>query len=84
MIWDVFNAVLHSVFVFLSGVLSVLPASPIFIDSATVTAISGITGYVAWFLPLTAMSATFGLFLVGMVGWIGYLLVKQLVEALLP
>jgi len=78
------NAVLQTAVGVLHYWMNLLPASPIFLSSSDISAVAGVATYAAWFLPITAMSVTFALFFVGVMTWVTVLLVKQLVEAIIP
>jgi hypothetical protein len=84
MIWDVLNALIQTAIGVLHYWMNLLPASPLFLSGADVAAVAGVTGYAAWFLPILAMSITFALFFVGVMTWVVVLLVKQLIEAVIP
>lgn len=84
MVWDILNGVVQTVVDLMHYWMNFLPDSPIFLSSSDIAAVAGIAGYAAWFLPITAMSVTFGLYIVGIGTWVGILLIKQLIEALAP
>jgi hypothetical protein len=69
--------VVHSFF-------ALLPASPIYIPSSTVTAITPILHIAAWWFPVTGMLAFLGLYLVAVGVLIVVLLTKQFIEAIIP
>ncbi len=84
MIWDVLNNVLQAGTSAISSLLTVLPASPLFLSSSDIAAVSVPAGYVAFWLPVPAMIATFTLYILAVLGWVGALLIKQLIEAAIP
>jgi hypothetical protein len=84
MLWDVLNQLVGSAIGVLHFWMALLPDSPIYLSSAQISAVAGIAGYFAWAMPLSAMAVTFGLFIVGVATWVTVLLVKQLIESLLP
>jgi hypothetical protein len=84
MVWDLLNLAVRTGVAVIQSLLALLPTSPLFLSSSDIAAVSGITGYVAFFLPIPAMIITFGLYIAGVLGWVAYLLLKQFIEAVIP
>jgi len=84
MFWDLLNASLQAGVAAIHAVYNLLPASPLFIDSSTVAAMSGPLGYAAWAFPVVPALAILVLYVVGVVTWVVAVLVRQLVEAAIP
>jgi len=82
MLWDFLNGMVSVAYSVIRAAESVLSPSPVYLAAADVTAVSGVVGYAAFWLPVAAMSATLVLFMAGVVAWVVALLLKQFVEAI--
>lgn len=84
MLWDFLNSIIRLVSDVLHGVYSVLPQSPIYVDSATASELGPVLGHVAWFFPVSGMAAFLVLYIVAVITLAGVLLIKQLIESAIP
>jgi hypothetical protein len=84
MIWDFLNAVVTLASDAVHATLAVLPASPLYLDSGTVSALAGVSGYANWFFPVSLMVGTLAAYAGVVVVWVAVLLVKQFIEAVIP
>ncbi len=84
MIWDVLNAVIATGVGVFHSMYSLLPQSPLYLDSATQAALTPLLANVGWWLPVSLMLTTFALWVAGVLTIAGALLIKQFVEAVIP
>jgi ABC-type polysaccharide/polyol phosphate export permease len=83
-IWDFLNAIIGFVVGSIRSAYALLPQSPLYIDSTTVTAAQSVAGYGAWFFPVAPALAILVLYVVGIGIWVAFLAVKQFVYAITP
>lgn len=76
MIWDLINSVAGLVLHVRLAAMHGFPSSPFFLTSGQLSDIAGVSGYVTWFLPVTAMLTFLGTVLVA----IAVILTIQLVQ----
>lgn len=84
MIWDFLNFLVLLVHAVLDGLFALLPQSPLYVSSATLSSLAGVTGYASYFVPIDAMAAVLVLYVSGLILWLAILLTKQFVEAIIP
>lgn len=84
MIWDILNSLVVNALAFVHSFFNLLPSSPIYVPSTTLTAIAPIMHTAAWWWPVTATLTFLALYLVAVGILIMVLLTKQFIEAIIP
>jgi hypothetical protein len=84
MIWDILNQMINNIIVSYAVLYSVLPQSPLYIDSATIAALTSVLGYAAWFLPITAALAILSVYVAGIATWFLVVITVHFVEQVTP
>lgn len=84
MIWDVLNMFVTNTLAFVHSFFNLLPQSPIFIPTATVTAITPLLHTASWWWPVSGTLTFLALYLVAVGVLIVVLLTKQFIEAIIP
>jgi hypothetical protein len=84
MIWDVLNALVGTAALVLHTVYAALPQSPIYVPGAVASELVPVFQHLAWFFPITGMLIFLGLYFSAVFVLATVLLLKQLIEAIIP
>jgi hypothetical protein len=84
MIWDLVNGLIQGTLSIVHSFFAILPQSPIYIPTATQTALAPLMGTAAWWFPVTGILTFLGLYVVALGLLIAVLLIRQFIEAVIP
>lgn len=84
MVWDLLNAVLAAAIAAWHAAAAVLGPSPLYLPSTLATDLADPLARAAYFLPVAAMTSILVAYVAVLVLWVTFLLIKQLIEAVIP
>lgn len=84
MFWDLLNAVIAGGVAAYHAAAALLGPSPLYLPSSLATDLADPLARAAYFLPVAAMTSILIAYVAVLMVWVAFLLIKQLVEAVIP